>query len=718
MNMQFAPLFFILAVYGQLVCGVHIRRQISPCEDASSIPESCRSLLESSFEAVFVDPSGFVDSYCSDTCAQPLYDYFKECDRVTGFTNATHFDFLCSSNSTGGLCVPALVADLSFTLTCLSLTSGTCDEECRTALTTARDNLGCCVYSFYAVSAGLDAAAGIYALCGLDGPGLCDGGVTGEPLQFFEEPAIDPRCEDLVDSVPENCRNLLFPNIEEEAFFFLDQLCSGDCADHVYQFNRQCDARTGEYNSTVLDLYCARSGNAANERCGDAIFSFFAATLGVNPLAACDVDDDSEGCPVACRNAITQAQTDLGCCLTTILKLESEESGADLLLPFCGVDSVSACVGAFTDEPIVPPPSGGDGDCQSLQEDLPPQCQAYASIDTVVGEAFNNPDQFCTSFCNSECGKAVYKYHLQCDRITGTSNAATVDFVCAQNDGGLTCAGVYSDPSVLGIFTPVCQDISGTFCSDACSSVLQEPSRTWGCCLFTLTAFDDNVTYVEGIVEQCKIPKDQAHVCDGGFSGEPIDAPGVETTCDKLVKAIPDICAQYDLSDEAFFSLIFATPDIFLSGFCKSECARPVYDYLSECYAREGDEETDAAYLDLFCTEDQGGSECVKLLSDSDLNRVFSNECDSLEEDKVCSPECSRSFQELSNEWGCCLYSFNTLETNTTYSDQVWSKCGARNPGLCRGAVSGNVIDTPGTAVTVVSSLVTVIALLMLAFTL
>ena len=193
-KMQFAHFFFLLAVYSQLACALRERRQPSACADVSIIPDSCRSLLERSLDdAASGDSSAFVENYCNDTCAQPLYVYFSKCDKVTGFSNATTFDFFCSSNSTGGLCIPALVANLSFTSKC-TFESGACEDECKTALTTARDNLGCCVYSWYAVIVGPTVAAGIYSLCGLGDQDLCDGGVTGAPLQFFEAPQVDPRC--------------------------------------------------------------------------------------------------------------------------------------------------------------------------------------------------------------------------------------------------------------------------------------------------------------------------------------------------------------------------------------------------------------------------------------------------------------------------------------------------------------------------------------------
>ena len=228
-------------------------------------------------------------------------------------------------------------------------------------------------------------------------------------------------------------------------------------------------------------------------------------------------------CPESCKNALIQAQTDLGCCFITYFQVEIPEASA--IFPLCGLESGDTCVGAFTDEPIVP---GGDDVCQSLQATLPSQCRSDVSLDTLFALALEN-HVLLTDFCNSECGREVYDYHLQCDKIRGSNDAARVDFLCAQNDGGANCTEMFSDSSVQAAFlTPdaVCDDASDAFCSDECSSILQQASRTWGCCLFTFGAVSDSIADAEGVVEKCKIPGNP-RLCVGAFSGEPIAAdPG------------------------------------------------------------------------------------------------------------------------------------------------------------------------------------------------
>ena len=54
------------------------------------------------------------------------------------------------------------------------------------------------------------------------------------------------------------------------------------------------------------------------------------------------------------------------------------------------------------------------------------------------------------------------------------------------------------------------------------------------------------------------------------------------------------------------------------------------------------------------------------------------------------------------DQWG---YTFFAHESNVTFTNDLWSECGADNPGLCVGALSGERIGVPGSdASTVVSS--------------
>ena len=238
------------------------------------------------------------------------------------------------------------------------------------------------------------------------------------------------------------------------------------------------------------------------------------------PLDECDSLFEDETCSPSCRSALSQTQRDFGCCLTTGLLIQTGVVEENPLI-LCGLEgSTDTCVSHFTEEPILPRPTYyGEPDCIVEEEALPQQCRDYVSLDAIRSRASIIPDEFQRDFCNGECGELVYNYYLQCDSVVGYNNAPTVDFICAQNSG-TTCAGVYADPSVLTLYGTVCGDVSDTFCSDECSSALQQASNKWGCCLFTLGVLDNNVTYIEGIYTQCNVPADP-QLCDGGFSSEP-----------------------------------------------------------------------------------------------------------------------------------------------------------------------------------------------------
>ena len=686
-NMKVA-IIFVLVAYCLFVQSAFLKRSRRQAEcNEDDVPVQCNSLIDTTIDtAIFTNAEQFIADYCTEVCAQPLYAYFRACDLETGSSNSTKFDFACSSNSEGERCLTSVFEDLSFATACGadSFDQEICGEECKTALSTAASNLGCCAYTFLAVSAGPAAATALFTFC--EGtPDLCIGGATDEPLQFIGGPVnVDPLCEDLVDDIPETCRFLLNGGNPEDIFAYVDTFCENDCAADIYQFNLNCDNRKGTSNSTLIDFICAE--NSAGERCGELLFSAYVESGG-DILASCENVDD--GCPSECTEELTTLQNSMGCCLITSIQLDSEEPGdVRNLFALCNVQPADYCVGAFSDEPIVPESPGGDVECISLVQNLPAACQQYANLQFLYTAAYVNPDTFIADFCDSTCGRRAYDYFVACDAITDDNEAAVVDFLCAQTDDGDDCARIYSDGTLETVFSSPCASISDTFCSDECSDVLQEPVKRWGCCLFTLTALDDNVTFIEGIVEQCRLPGNP-HLCIGGFSDRPVAAePGGETTCDRLRKKIPDDCNQVTFDTLGAFA--YLNPEGYLSDFCKSDCATPVYEYLAQCDVQEN-----AAYIDFFCTEGPNNRDCVNIISDSNLDATFEGVCADVN-GEMCSSQCSAAIRRLSNDWGCCLYSFGALENNVTFVDDVYSECGVSSPSLCKGAISGDLIDAPG----------------------
>ena len=331
--------------------------------------------------------------------------------------------------------------------------------------------------------------------------------MTNETLSFLSEPVtVDPECEDLVDEVDESCRKYLNLDIY---FLYGLGLCDIDCGLQVYDFNVQCDYRTGAQNSTIIDLLCAINSNGT--QCGDILLSLFISDQ-------CDIE-----CGTICSNAIQYIRNQGGCCFDTALAIESGILGLNQLYFLCRLEPSETCIGAFSDEPITPQ-SGGDRSCEDLLDDLPVQCRDYTSADLLLSHAYTDPVTFTRNVCNGDCSEAIYKYFVECDKITSNNNAANVDFLCTNNTNNDPCIGIYTDQTLFNVFDDLCYYTSPTYCSDACSSALVSQFDYWGCCLFTFMALQDNVTFVEAIIEQCKLETDTTKLCIGGLSGKPIAA--------------------------------------------------------------------------------------------------------------------------------------------------------------------------------------------------
>ena len=165
--------------------------------DINTVPETCRPVLSQTIDgAALASPTTFINRYCGDTCAKPLYNYFKNCDARSN--NATKFDVFCSSNATTGgqRCLPqvraGIVANNSFLLSCaiyidldaVAMGKLRCASSCKTALAAAHDTLGCCLYSFYAAILGPRNATKVFSLCSEDPRTPCVGGVSGKIIDF------------------------------------------------------------------------------------------------------------------------------------------------------------------------------------------------------------------------------------------------------------------------------------------------------------------------------------------------------------------------------------------------------------------------------------------------------------------------------------------------------------------------------------------------------
>ena len=687
--------YCLLATEGRLV-----KRQSNDCQTATAnLPSQCEQILTQTIDVVaYGDQTTFLDTYCNSMCARPLYNYFRDCD--VGSNNATMFDFYCSSNAAGNRCLPGLIAAVtsedSFISACANPIVGTtCNRTCETALETAYDTLGCCLFSFYVVTAGQFGANAFFGFCDEDQTTLCVGGASNQTLQFPAPSVdVDPVCEEFVGDVDESCRFLLHEDVTLSAYINLGDVCGNTCGPEIYQFSRDCDGRTGASNATVLDVLCAV--NSEGERCGEVLTDF--SSFNISTCGGID----RFTCPSGCREAFQSAQADLGCCLVSLIEVYSGvdfSAYASIVSTACDIDIVDTCIGHFSGQPA-PPPSPPEGDCALLQQSLPAECRAYTSADSLFIQAYANPASFKQNFCSSSCGRLVYGYFVQCDRMTGSHNASFVDFLCSRNQRGDVCARMYSDLQFdrLG---DTCSDANDRSCSQECSNNLRQAFQYFQCCVYTFLALEYNATFLSDTLEECKVDM-AGGVCVGGLSGEPVVVPGQPSTpsqptaaptsaqCGSLYNAIPAKC-QHASNINSLFSAAYSNASRFQTEFCKSECAKPVYSYMSECVNK-----TDAAYIDFLCSKTSSGTDCLNIISDDQLDTAIEEGVCKDATDKQCSRECQVTIQGFSKVYGCCLFSYSALNTNVTYSNGLFDKCGVDNAGLCTGGITNAAINAPG----------------------
>ena len=487
--------------------------------NTADLPSACRPILASGvFGAAFADSTNFVNNYCGDMCGQPLYNYLKNCD--AGSNNTTMFDFFCSSNAAREQCLQqTLTAQDSLLDACANPFQGTtCNATCESALATANESLGCCLFSYYAVTGGLSGANLIFDFCGEDLKMLCVGGVSGQTLQF-PTPAVNPECEEFVDDVDESCRYLLGDDPTILAISDLDGFCGEKCGPEIYQFNRNCDEQTGGNASVFSDVLCAR--NNEDKQCNEYLNNFHA--LGFEACNGIGVT-----CPAECSTALKQGQATFGCCLPSLLQLFS---GVDIskysaiLSTLCKVDIDSNCLGAFSGKPAPPPAiepteKPTSARCGSLRNAIPATCQDVSTIDTIFFLAYSNHSAFHDRFCKGNCASPVYEYINEC---VNSTEAVYIDFLCSQTPSGTQCVNILSDESLDTVLEGVCRDATDKQCSRDCQVSVEGFAKTYGCCLFTYSALDTNVTHANGLYAQCGA--DNPGLCTGGISNAAINAP-------------------------------------------------------------------------------------------------------------------------------------------------------------------------------------------------
>ena len=481
-------LLALVAYY--LACGTclelteHFKRQIS-CP--TSIPSECQPILNLTINGVaFADPVWFMNYYCN--CVYPLNDYFQNCDPPS--FNATKLKWYCSANSAWNWCrEPAIAAADSIFYACDGAVNGTtCSSECKMAISTAYESLGCCLFTFYTIVFEQPAFDPILTFCNEDPTTFCVSGTSGRILDLgAQRVELDPECNEFVSDVDESCRHSLTGDLAVNGYIRLDELCGETCGPQIYQFFLKCDERTGGRNVAAADILCAVNSNG--DRCGEFIPTFSWRFLG-----GC-YSLDTFTCPESCTISLQIAKNSgLGCCLQSLLQIFFGHDYA-ILIPFlCGTPFTGNCILYFSDNVTNQRPK--DDLCDVLERNIAVECTDYASADYLYDQALSDPVHFKQSICASSCSWPVYEYYSQCNVKNGRENASYFDFLCSKTNIGTPCAGIYSDPQVFYALDHACSRNTHKYCPPECSTALLLPLETWRCCLFTLEAFNHNFNYV------------------------------------------------------------------------------------------------------------------------------------------------------------------------------------------------------------------------------
>ena len=143
------------------------------------IPGKCgnvSSYLTIAYRA-YTDPDDFITTICEDDdCAKTVYEYTQ----CVNETEANYIDFLCSKSAQGTVCAEIIAFDSNGA--CANTTVEQCSPLCKTAYQDFQMLYGCCLYTFTALITNVTFSNDIWAQCGIDNPGVCDGGISNSPI--------------------------------------------------------------------------------------------------------------------------------------------------------------------------------------------------------------------------------------------------------------------------------------------------------------------------------------------------------------------------------------------------------------------------------------------------------------------------------------------------------------------------------------------------------
>lgn len=113
--------------------------------------------------------------------------------------------------------------------------------------------------------------------------------------------------------------------------------------------------------------------------------------------------------------------------------------------------------------------------------------------------------------------------------------------------------------------------------------------------------------------------------CIGRFYGKPAPIPKVESECSLLDLGFPAECYVYTSIDILNLNA-YVDAAKFKEDFCDGYCGKYVNNYFVKQDMVTGG--NNASYVDFLCSENSSGEVCTSIISDSDLQDYFDNECD------------------------------------------------------------------------------------------
>ena len=169
-----------------------VDRNFCPSVSIDEIPDACHNFLELDkiLLSASTNPAEFVSSFCTGECAKPLYDYLKECDKVSKESNAPLLDLLCTSNpdKTNVNCAsilsdPSVQSTIDGVCHDVNSESDGCPAGCGTSLQTISDKFGCCFYTRLALLLGAINVNDVVDKCGVENAGACKmGALSGDVI--------------------------------------------------------------------------------------------------------------------------------------------------------------------------------------------------------------------------------------------------------------------------------------------------------------------------------------------------------------------------------------------------------------------------------------------------------------------------------------------------------------------------------------------------------